>query len=346
VLVKDNSIEVYVAGPGFGEGALIIIGGTLVIGIDSCVSLMQRFRGGQSFLEGKLDINDEQLSFFWVLTHFHSDHFQGFSSILNQFGHRLKRVVVPLDYTSADIAANILGYEAKASRDRDSAYYLARGEYQRIRSLLNSEALQHLYISGSGKQVLIDTNLKTQHGTTIPLEVSIHGPQRELLNDLLGRETPLALDDDTSREIANQGSYIVYVKCGKFEGLFLGDAPCVRTQQALLMRKCADGEIFLLKVAHHGSDDGTNEMMLESMCKSAPSERYAMIAPFKRHDLPKADVVQLLRNHGFKVIVSGMNTSNEASDSILSDFRFKHNVDVREATAAAGDIVGTRFTDL
>jgi beta-lactamase superfamily II metal-dependent hydrolase len=352
MLVNDNSIEIHLAGPGFGEGVLIIIGGTVIIGIDSCRSFVQRPDDRQSLLEQKLYGIKSPISLFWILTHFHSDHFQCFSSILNQFGDKLKSVVVPLDYTNADIAFNASAYEARVSLDEDAAYYLAKGEYRRIRELLDSEYLQHLYTSGSGKQVLVDTQLKTSEGQLLTLQVHVHGLQRQMLNHLLGKEIPLALENEDngakSREAANKGSYIIHIIYGKFEGLFLGDAPCIRTAEVLSERKHYDAEIMLLKVAHHGSDDGTNKSLIESFCDtlSPVTARYAMIAPFKHNKLPREEVIELLKNHGFEVRISGAEDSEEARDNISKDFKPLTKVSLSEGTAAGGDIIMVRFDNL
>ena len=349
----DRTIEVCIAGPGFGEAVLVIIGGKFVIGIDSCVSFVQRGPSGKTFLDEKLEKLDEQSTFFWILTHFHSDHFQSFSSILNQFGDKLKSVFVPLDYTNADITLNLAAHEAKVSGDSDAAYHLARGEYKRIRRLLDSDDLQHLYIAGVGKQTLFNAQLELADGSLIPLEVTVHGLQRSMLNDVLGREIPLAVSAKTgtagSRMAANEGSYIIHVRCGKFEGLFLGDAPSARTMNVLSLRKVCDSEVLVLKVAHHGSDDGTSVSLLRSLCETTTSSgenrRYALIAPFRSNGLPQKKTIELLKEHSFDIRVSGGKNSEDERNRISKDYELATNVSINEATGPRNDIVTLRVTD-
>lgn len=346
LLIKDDTIEVYLAGPGFGEGALIIVGGTIVIGIDSCLSFVQRSHGNQNFLEDRLNAIGDQLRFYWILTHFHSDHFQSFSSVLNQFGHRLNGVVVPLDYTSADIAANLAAYDARSQFKTEAEYNLERGEYRRIRRLLDSEPLQHLYMSGVGKQVLIETEVIITGKRTVPLEVSVHGLQRNALNEILGKATRSAIDYDLSRDLANSGSLVVYVRFGKFEGFFPGDAPCDRTVQVLSLRNGCDAEIVLLKVAHHGSDDGTNKAILAMLRANDYTKRQAIIAPFKRHNLPKDEIIQLLKDHDFDIDISGGTNSAQTRDAIQQYFQLVTNISLKQAIAPMSDIILSRFIDL
>jgi beta-lactamase superfamily II metal-dependent hydrolase len=163
---------------------------------------------------------------------------------------------------------------------------------------------------------------------------------------------PVALDNDEgrakSRAVANQGSYIIHIKCGKFEGLFLGDAPCFRTEQVLSMREPYDAEIIFLKVAHHGSDDGTNRSLIERLCDAVPSiaTRYAMITPFKHHKLPRIETIELLKEHSFQVRTSGAHDSEEIRNKIYKDFKFITNAAMSEATSPGGDIIAVRFANL
>jgi len=349
VKLLDDQITVSVAGPGYGEAIFINIGGKIRIGIDSCKSLLQERHGHPGFLEEQLAGMDKDHYLFWILTHYHFDHFQSLSNILDKFGDKCASIIIPSDYTEADVWRNVVEAEAKDSPRPLESAHIAKGEYERLRILRTKKAWQAKYkSSATGMHEWISAQMLTPGKDKVRLEVDYHCTQEAEYSALLAQALQKGMEETAewnSRDTANKGAYILHIKAGQFDGLFLSDAESVRTEELLQSRSKSDARVFCLKVAHHGSPDGTTEAMLDRYCGTASTcDLYAFIAPFKHHNLPREEVITMLTDRGFKLYISG---TKVASPSISGDIarQLEHliKVKVHDSIAAGTDIISESF---
>lgn len=312
ILSADSlDVEVHIVGPGYGECVVVTIGKRIVLGIDCCPLIVQENLVGDSYL-GRILSNVSQDSYiFWLLTHYHFDHFQGLASLLERFGDRLQSIVIPHDYLPADFV-HLLSLDAELETRTGSAYFQARNEYERLRSILANGGVVEVQGQRSGRGTWFKTRLKQRKtGKSIDVCATLDGlsPPKlaALVGDGLGKLVKNPVSAKKKRQLGNEGSYVLHLRVGDFDGVFLGDAPAIRTQtvdwNGLIGR---DGDI-LLKVSHHGAADGTSEALLSKLegKVNEKKKRTALVAPFKAHGLPRLSTIDQLKKFGFEVRVTG-----------------------------------------
>ena len=350
--IKDKSVEIHLVGPGFGEALLVIIGRTLAIGIDSCVSLTQQRGkdGKQSYIESCLGAFTGRL--YWILTHYHYDHFQSLSQVLLQFRDRLTQAAFPTDYTSDDIAFAAMAEEAKYHNSRSSELMnstkgelsRAKGEYGRIKSLISDRSFKRKIVRQFEKGEWISLKLKLPSGESIRLQVDLYGIDTSTYYRRFQKAFTTFLNNGKlSKDGANDGSYVAHIKAGQFEGLFLADAKSARVSKLLKRmngRKNRTSPIDCIKVAHHGSREGTDKRLLR-LCTGGDAQsqkkRLALIAPYKQQRLPCDDVIRMLNDSGYEV--RQPSTVQVSVDRIATELRSAIRSRVTEAYGAPEHIL-------
>lgn len=310
---KSNRVVTHAIGAGYGESVVLTVGGRLVVGFDCCDALVRPGHRGLTYLERILSGCHEP-HVIWVLTHFHFDHFQSFTTLLDQIGVHLKKIFVPGNYTSADLAD--LSNEARADGGLQE-FYRAKDEYSRLKRQLESPSLSPLVGTFVGSY-LFNIGLRLPTGKMIPIDADLFGPNYQVAEEVGGQGVKEYEEDKkTKRTHANHTSYIARVRAGQFDSLFLGDSPAVRTIGHGV--RCNDSvNLFVLKVAHHGAEDGTSADLLACAGNNA-TKRVALVCPFKAHGLPKASVLESLENAGFQPKVCGpQRPSQRLKDLVLS----------------------------
>lgn len=344
--INDRSIDVYLGGPGFGEGVFIVIGKTIGIGIDCCSSFIQRRRGGESFLEQRIKELSPDGVVCWILTHYHYDHFHCLSSVLKLFSDRIRATVFPFDYNPADVS--YLTEQISEFPDAPTKVYRAQKEYNDLRNLLKLAPFNQTVSRVQGIQQWLSIGLILPTNEVIPLRVSICSCSSEVYDKHIGMSVAEVRDSgsSTSRSHANRGSYIVHCEVGEFEGLFLGDAGTERVEQLVGHELIGKHGIDCLKVGHHGSLDATNEKLLQLCARweGNRKEQHALIAPYKATGLPNDEIIELLKAFGYTVHVSGGTRGNsEVKESIRQEGGMLTRVDVTEAVAPGTDIISLKL---
>lgn len=332
VKVDRNAISILVAGSGFGEGILVKVGRELLVGIDCCSHLTEPSKTeGVSPLEREVADLCPSGKIFWILTHFHYDHFNRLSSVLDLYGERVRRLLLPADYTSADVAYAAAN-DVRRDLDSSALFHLARDEYQRVRALLVEETLASRCVVAGGRIDFLREEI-SWNSSNGEFSIVAHGPLPHDLTNMVGRAASrLAEAGATDRSNANEGSYVLEIQCGDFSGVFLGDSPAIRTERLLENGASGKKRPSVLKVAHHGAEDGTSRELLRRLQGSdSQLPAFALIAPFKKHGLPRQEVIDMLSTEGFVVKVSG-STSNslEKRQSIAEEVEHVVALDIRE----------------
>ena len=359
IQLSNNSIEIHLAGPGYGEGVLIVIGNEIAIGIDCCPSLVQLKDGERSHLDKRLAQMPDHSRLYWLITHFHLDHFNSFNTVLDLYEDKLESIVVPTAYTEGDHYFDMLYQEMKEDTGLRMAGHIAIDQLNRLKESLARDSLKFKIMQNGARVPWIHTTLLTPDNQRIPLSVDYYGVSVQLLRQLRGESLTKAFKHKAETEsggptvakkdmrpyaTANEGSYILHVRVGRFEGLFLGDAESKRTEEILTRRGRTDAEVIYLKVAHHGSDDGTTKVLLEKLCdtESSKSERHAIIAPYQNR-LPLPAVINMLVNGGFDVKTSGAKfADSRVMGNILKECSPLFDAEVIGAIAIGADVITSR----
>jgi len=309
VQVDSFTINVHIAGDGFGEALVITVGRRFLIGIDCCEVILQKGEDIDHFLETELKKLRKDAYKFWLLSHYHYDHFQSFAELLSVYKSNLSSLIYPADFTSADFA-----YMAGIST---STKHLAEDEYAKLRDVLDKGIGRNFISLEAGNFTWMKTNLIDKTGKKKKFLLEVYAPSAEESKKIRSRSLKDVLSPDKKNKIsranANAGSYIIHLVLGSFEALFLADAPFKRTAKINWGKVYKKNGITLLKVAHHGSNDGTNEAFLASLkgVTHTTFEKSALLAPFDHYKLPKKNIIDLLKAEDYAICISKTPVSSE-----------------------------------
>ncbi len=314
------SVEVYIAGSGYGEGLLVIIGGHLVFGVDCCAELSARVGRVGSYVYQKLRSLDSTPRLYWILTHYHHNHFQGLRGVLEECGQWLEGVLVPLSYTKADAEYEML-VEAETAKLCRAEKFIAKGEYRRLRAALTAPAVRPRTGSLTGTQEFTVRLRPRRRGKEEHLRLSVLGPDHVRA----GREQARSFRriggqraKSTDRDNANRTSYVITMELARTALILLGDCPV----EEVLGRTDFKGgvaERIFLKVSHHGSETGTNQELLAKLIsdrRSAKQIRIAAVTPYRSKGLPEESVLTMLKGEGFDVLETNACKGHEELDDI------------------------------
>lgn len=344
--IKDRSLDIYLGGPGFGEGMFIVIGKTIGIGIDCCPSFIRRRGGNESFLQQKVRELPSDGVLLWILTHYHYDHYHCLPAVLKLFSSSIKATLFPFDYNPADVS--YLAEQYSEFPGEPIKVHRAQKEYKDLRSLLKLAPFTHTVSRAQGLLQWLSKDLILPNHEVIPLSVRICGCASDVYDNQIGMSVAEVRNQgsSTSRQNANRGSYIVHFGLGEFEGLFLGDAGTERVEQLVRDELIGERGIDCLKVGHHGSLDATNENLLKLCARldGNRKEQHAMIAPYRRAGLPNDEIIELLKTFGYTVHISGgAKGSSEVEKNIRKEGSMLTRIDVSEAVATGSDIISLKL---
>ncbi len=344
--IRDRSIQVYLGGPGFGEGVFIVIGKTIGIGIDCCSSFVQDRHDGGSFIDRKIEEIPGDGMLFWVLTHYHWDHYRWLYFLLQRVSEKIKATCFPPDYNPGDYS--FLMEQREEFGDSQTRLGLAKKEYDNLKNLMDLPPFNKTMDKFINLNPWLVTDLKLGQNEVVPLRVKVCSPYANVLDKHVADSVKTVMDEEscTSRPHANRGSYIVHCRVGSFEGLFLGDAGTERVAQLLEHSLIGEHGVDCLKVGHHGSPDATNEELLKLCARRGDNKKqqHALIAPYLPK-LPKDETIKLLEDFGYHVHITKHKQADKSMDKQVADEAqvCATNVGVTERILAGADIVGLNF---
>jgi len=157
-------------------------------------------------------------------------------------------------------------------------------DYQEFVDLIRQRRIQNFTVVGGD---ILALDQQTRAEVWYPLSGEELG--------LLG--TPI---DPYDGEDVNDSSIVFRLVCGKFEALLTGDAP--EMVQKLLLRQGIVSEADILKVAHHGAKDGSDEGFLK---KANPELAIISVGENNRYDHPHKEALEEIRNAGVEFKKNG-----------------------------------------
>lgn len=347
---ENNKVTIHFGGPGFGEGILVSIGDRILLGIDCPKSFILNPDATGSFLDKQIRLLQGEKQIYWLLTHYHLDHFQLLDAVLERYSDLITSFVHPADYTAEDFRY-LMGESTRSAGYKKSEAIKARSAYVRLREQMSREAVRAISrtITSPG-ETWISMTLRTKNVGLKKLRVSVFSPPPAMMEKIMGSELKRLMSGDTrkqhSRSIANYSSYIVFLSFGNFEALFLNDAPLSRTENVNWKEVGINRGLSLLKVANHGSLNGTSPQLLESLeGKEYVEGRKAIIAPNRHHGFPQEEVIKMLKNAGYEVLVSGQKRASKREKEALEleSREMGVKINVFDAHRSGDDIITLEF---
>ncbi len=344
ITVSDFSIDVHIMGPGYGEGIIVVIGKKIILGVDSCSSLINSTLGEDCYIEGIIRTIHDEPFIIWTLTHFHHDHLVGLAWILRRFAYNIKLVIIPDSYTSKDIAENVRRH-ARLDTKSDAMYFASGGEYEELIGACSISPINERICKASPHYRALDAEIRTRRGVTRRLAIDVIGASAGDLTALTAKQIQKAMSKVSrqDRAAANFGSYIVLLSVGDFRAALLGDALAKRTQELPWLETLGNGGASLVKVAHHGALDGTTPKLLQQL--AGHRERIAVVTPFRTQGLPRSDVLRLFQDSGFDVKISGRNDRDKRDirQAIELEFGLDSPLTVESAVSPEQALVLSKF---
>ena len=120
----------------------------------------------------------------------------------------------------------------------------------------------------------------------------------------------LAPDHETLSGDSNEDSMVLKVQYGEFQMLFTGDLEGTAEKQ--LVQSGADLKADVLKVGHHGSENGSSESFLEAV---TPETSVISCGKENRYGHPAEETVERIRETGSRIFI----TADTGAVHIVSD---------------------------
>lgn len=292
-----HEINCRLIGGGFGESILVELGGVVRFAIDSNKHLFNTNGKNEtivsSFFKGKAIDS-------YILTHYHLDHFQRFTKLVEYIGG-ISKIYYP-DYLTVKDFELLVGQDTfKNSKDiideKD-----ALSEFEEIKKFItNSDPIGVPFSAGNIE--ILKGSIIDHANKVIEYSVTMYG-MSILESEKLRRKSLQSLISDkkssSSGKIINSTSLIVKVDYGKFQALFLADAPLDRINEVL--DQIPNLKPDLIKLAHHGSETSNSKSLINRLL--CDKEQHAIISPYSRSNLPRVNVVKEFNDAGFSVEIS------------------------------------------
>jgi beta-lactamase superfamily II metal-dependent hydrolase len=312
VRISSSTLKVYAIGGGYGEAILINIGDTIIIGIDSCQSLISPgLQGTQSPLDAVLDKIGKYGIGIWALSHPHRDHFQGILSVSKKLIPSLSRVILPLSYTARDVGRRLLLAAASSENAPRIAISLADDEYSELSDILFSEENNSIHSPGVSGQVIWSGDL-VRNGTSWPFSIRVIAPDyaniKQVEDEMMKKGLKAILDDEEeirwTRDVGNRWSTVLVLEIAKLRLVLSGDADAAELIKAWRKTYGCCHNNTILKISHHGSMTGSSKLLISTIWKE-PKGRYAFLCPFESIDLPNSEIVKMYKKAGILVYQTG-----------------------------------------
>jgi len=270
-----QNVRIYCLGPGFGESIVV----RLPCGGWGVVDCYHGTRGGTvDFLE-KMKV--ERLKFF-CLTHPHEDHYRGANRLFDRYTGNIEQVwrfpwQTAKDLRNLALAANFRDTYHGDSEGQDMASnYLKMVEsFIRERDRIADPDRNYRHVMGYNKLIEEDGYQVEVRG---PVATTVEKFQ-ERFAQIVIKTAPELLSDEGG-ELINSISVVLMITFGAARIFLLGDA------QGPTAKLDDEKEIYtLVKIAHHGSNNGLGAETLTTASKRGRID-HGLLTPYNRSSLP------------------------------------------------------------
>jgi len=299
-LPEPDEIEISIFGPGFGEALTIHMGGGQWILVDSCKDPLSDLPATMQYL---LSLNIEVSTAVKLIaaTHWHDDHIQGISRILNAC-HSAKFVV------SSALTPKEFGKLLSLYYERPLVKNSGLDEFIQIRKILEErkkpKARYNSPILASSDKLLYRANIPVDNHLIKVNVFSLSPSDAGILYSQLafGKLFPEANEHPKkiTAFLPNHSSVVLWIEIGPHKILLGADLEVTQDSNdgwtAILDESTAttnDANIF--KIPHHGSENGHHDGVWTKLLSNNP---VAILTPFSRGKKPlpsRADIERITR---------------------------------------------------
>jgi len=301
-LVENHTVRITAIGNGYGETILINISDKFYIGIDSCKCLSKVDKNqNKSNLEKFLEEFDEKKQLFWIITHYHYDHYQDFTNTYSKLPSGVK-IIHPGEYLAIDYVDLIKQHTFNKTKsvlvEKQSL-----NEFEKMRKLVTDLKFQAVSF-GNGMQQILSTPVSDSNKRVKDLSVDVFAPLKKESDSIRSKELFRTIKSPynikSAGELINSTSYITRIKYGTFEGIFFGDATLDRLK--VFFKNTEPLNSDFIKISHHGSSTGTDKEIIENIKSS--KNQIAFTTPYSNSKLPEKNVIDLYIDNNIPVKIS------------------------------------------
>jgi hypothetical protein len=305
-------IAVSVLGTGSGESIVVNICDKFIGIVDCCEELLppNAHDWHSGVLGTILSQCHDPVFGFVLLTHPHLDHFAGMERVYRALGGSARRISLFQGITEYELI-ELFRIQQTIPEIGARAYKF----YKRFGSLLDvfENELTTFQRSRAGDATaLASFVVRDRVGNAVPVEINCLAPSADDCSAFLSQarlSSVLALSLGTNaslRQQCNRVSVVCRIDFGATRVLLGGDAEHATWRQIKAKHAPAKLQSNIVKISHHGSPTGVDKDLVGvlSKGKNTRESTVALVTPSFTHKLPKAEVLDLLRDHFDEVIVT------------------------------------------
>ena len=269
-LPDNDTIEVSVFGPGFGECIALHYGEGNWIVVDSCIDKQEHRPSALVYFEN-IDLDPAEHVTHFVLTHPDNDHISGAAELFRQCSSA--KLVLPSVFSEPEMVS----YAAHFCRDDTSNLTTATSEYVEILNILEARKITPLYVKQDSPLIVGDL---VSLFALSPSDKKLH-KFLTFVSMLIPKDRdPLRLPASLSHNAVSAVLLLQMCKESVILGADLEENPGKGWSTILTDSLCFESSspTSLIKVPHHGSKNADNTDIWTTFCKNP----YAVLTPFNR----------------------------------------------------------------
>lgn len=300
-LPGSDEIEISIFGPGFGEALAIHMGGGQWLLIDSCKDPLSDLPATMQYLLS-LNVEVNTAVKLIVATHWHDDHIQGISRILNAC--ESAKFVVSAALTTNEFEKLLSLYYGQnlfrgSGLDEFVQIFTILQERKKIKARYNAPTWAVCDRQIYSTKIPIDSSM-----TDIDV-FSLSPSDAGLLSSKLafGKMFPRANEypKKVIRFLPNYTSVVLWIKIGSHKILLGADLEVTQDPNdgwtvILDESKIASGGASVFKIPHHGSENAHHDDVWTKLLSNNP---VAVLTPFSRGKKPLPSTTDIERIVGF-----------------------------------------------
>ncbi len=275
---QDDSLEIALIGPGYGESVLIHFGDGLWMVVDSCHSLIERRSAPLLYLEN-LGVDPAVAVRAIVISHFDDDHIRGMAELVKACPNA--EIVI----ANALIGSDFNRLIARINGDRTRKGKTGADEINWVLDYLAGSQRRPIYAT-QNREIYINEFSDFSHG--VPIRIHTLSPSDAEMQNFLnwvGAEMPKSGQTylRLPKRKRNDVSVVLWIEagdCSVLLGADLEEEGRSDTGWSAVLasrpgRPWQKAEVY--KVAHHGSETGHHDSIWEQMLAPQP---LAILAPW------------------------------------------------------------------
>jgi beta-lactamase superfamily II metal-dependent hydrolase len=305
---ESNELEIILIGTGggYGESALIHLGNNEWVIIDSCINPHSDYPLPLEYLN-KIGVNVAVAVKLIICTHWHDDHIQGISTIL-EFASSAKFCMAKVNDKQKFLQFVSLDYQ----KLEKIASNTSTQEFNKCLKLIKNRSIGFKHASAD--KILLS---KSYHGKVIEL-ISL-SPSDQAVDRFDAEISSLITEfGETRKKIVvddpNDKSVVILIKAGNHRALLGADLEVTQEDNTgwndiVNNSQCLEGKVTYFKIPHHGSENGYHPKI---WAKLIDPNSISSLTPWNRNNkLPDPNMLKVYCHHSRNLFMTSPITSNK-----------------------------------